>query len=185
MGNQGEKPRVGLSNICLSMVLLYHFWQYRAYFSVRYCLITSYFFTIPSSFGSILGKEEVIGNSEEVKVARRAARECIGTETLGSEAEHRRRRKPEKKEHLRRIGPNGFSIGRAHEMQKPVVFGTAPIPKATGFFSAFHIDNNPRKTALCRFRPVQETKQHRLQRTVKAHDFSTPTAAMMVPSRIP
>ncbi|MGO5114666.1 hypothetical protein ACTQ33_06495, partial [Candidatus Avoscillospira sp. LCP25S3_F1] len=24
--------------ICLSMVLLYHFWQYRAYFSVRYCL---------------------------------------------------------------------------------------------------------------------------------------------------
>src|SRR5699024_3811502 len=23
--------------ICLSMVLLYHFWQYRAYFSVRYC----------------------------------------------------------------------------------------------------------------------------------------------------
>ena len=30
--------------ICLSMVLLYHFWQYRAYFSVRYCPRNSFFF---------------------------------------------------------------------------------------------------------------------------------------------
>ena len=33
--------------ICLSMVLLYHFWQYRAYFSVRYCL--RFFYRSPVS----------------------------------------------------------------------------------------------------------------------------------------
>ncbi|WP_418569225.1 hypothetical protein, partial [Hominenteromicrobium sp.] len=36
--------------ICLSMVLLYHFWQYRAYFSVRYCHRIAAFYPLFDEF---------------------------------------------------------------------------------------------------------------------------------------